>query len=129
VLQRKQNEKLQFRNDLKNQQHLEECYRKERVLYALNVDRRYKSLDYNNLFLTIIVELNKQMEVIQTFPNGTTIEFGQDSHGHCVHRVCSATGAMCRLVESHHIAVAYAAQYEENYAIKPPIKQDLRDAE
>jgi hypothetical protein len=62
------------------------------------------------------------MEVIQTFPKGTTIEFGEDSHGHWIHRVCSITGAMCRYVESNHIAQAYAAQYEENYAIKPPQK-------
>ena len=60
------------------------------------------------------------MEVIQTFPNGTTIEFGEDSHGHWIHRVCSATGAMCRYVESNHIAQAYAIHYEEGYAVKPP---------
>lgn len=61
------------------------------------------------------------MEVIQTFPNGTTIEFGEDCHGRYVHRVCSVTGAMCRYVESNHIAIAYAQHYEDNYAVKPPI--------
>jgi hypothetical protein len=60
------------------------------------------------------------MEVIQTFPNGTTIEFGEDWHGNQVHRVCSATGAMCRYVEPFHCALAYAQHYEDFYAVKPP---------
>jgi hypothetical protein len=64
------------------------------------------------------------MQVIQTFPNGTTIEFGEDSHGNQVHRVCSPTGAMCRYVEPFPCALAYAQHYEENYAIKPPKEQD-----
>ena len=58
------------------------------------------------------------MEVIQTFPNGTTIEFGEDSHGNQVHRVCSATGAICRYTEPHHCATVYALQFEEYYALK-----------
>jgi len=29
------------------------------------------------------------LKVIQTLPNGTTISFGQDSHGCDVHLVCS----------------------------------------
>lgn len=64
------------------------------------------------------------MEVIQTFPNGTTIEFGEDWHGNQVHRVCSATGAMCRYVEPFHCALAYAQHYEDFYAVKPPTQTD-----
>lgn len=64
------------------------------------------------------------MEVIQTLPNGTTIEFGEDSWGHQIHRVCCPTGAMCRYCESIHIAMAYAQQYEEHYAVKPPQARD-----
>jgi hypothetical protein len=59
------------------------------------------------------------MEVIQTFPNGTTIEAGVDSHGNQVHRVCCPTKAMCRYVEPIHCAQAYAQQYEEYYSVKP----------
>ena len=53
------------------------------------------------------------MEVIQTFPHGTTIEAGTDSRGNYIHRVCNYSGSLCRYVESHHIAVVYAQQYEE----------------
>lgn len=60
------------------------------------------------------------MQVIQTFPNGTTIEFGEDWHGNQVHRVCSATGAMCRYTEPFHVALTYAHHYEDSYAVKPP---------
>lgn len=66
------------------------------------------------------------MEVIQTFPNGTTIEFGKDWHGNDVHRVCSVTGAMCRFAESNHVAQAYAQHYEEAYAVKPPTKAERK---
>ena len=59
------------------------------------------------------------MEVIHTFPKGTTIEFGDDSHGNQVHRVCSATGAICRYVEPHHCAMVYAQQFEDYYAVDP----------
>jgi len=59
------------------------------------------------------------LEVIQTFPNGTTIEFGEDSHGNQVHRVCTAGGSLCRYVEPIHCAYVYAQQFEEYYAIKP----------
>ena len=69
------------------------------------------------------------MEVIQTFPNGTTIEFGEDWHGNQVHRVCSATGAMCRYVEPFHCAIAYAQQYEDFYAVKPEPTQDEKDSQ
>ena len=68
------------------------------------------------------------MEVIQTFPNGTTIEFGKDWHGNDVHRVCSVTGAMCRYVEPFHCALAYAQHYEDFYAVKPPIPNETRAA-
>ena len=53
------------------------------------------------------------MRVIQTFPNGTTIEFGEDSWGRNVHRVCTSTGSLCRYTESYHVALTYAHQYEE----------------
>lgn len=59
------------------------------------------------------------MEVIQTYPNGTTIELGIDSHGNQVHRVCTAGGSMCRYVEPYHCAAVYAQEFEETYAIKP----------
>lgn len=59
------------------------------------------------------------MEVIQTFPNGTTIEFGEDSHGNQVHRVCTASGSLCRYVEPNHCAQVYAQQFDEYYVIKP----------
>ena len=59
------------------------------------------------------------MEVIQTFSNGTTIEAGNDSHGIYTHRVCNPSRSLCRYVESHHIAVSYAKQYEDYYQIKP----------
>ena len=55
------------------------------------------------------------MEVIQTFPNGSTIEFGEDFHGHHVHRVCNASASMCRYAEPYHVALTYAAQYEEYF--------------
>ena len=53
------------------------------------------------------------MEIIQTLPNGTTIEFGTDAHGNHVHRVCSPTKSLCRYTEPYHCALAYATQYEE----------------
>jgi hypothetical protein len=53
------------------------------------------------------------MNVIQTFPNGTTIEIGVDLHGNQVHRVCNATGSLCRYAEPFHVALTYAEQYEE----------------
>jgi hypothetical protein len=59
------------------------------------------------------------MEVIQTYPNGTTIELGIDRHGNQVHRVCNPVGSMCRFVEPIHCAMVYAQQYEEMYPIKP----------
>jgi hypothetical protein len=59
------------------------------------------------------------MEIIQTFPKGTTIELGIDSHGNQVHRVCTAGGSLCRYVEPIHVAFVYAEQFEEWYAIKP----------
>jgi hypothetical protein len=55
------------------------------------------------------------MEVIQTFPNGSTIEFGKDCHGNQVHRVCNASASMCRYVEPYHCALVYAQQYEEYF--------------
>ena len=61
------------------------------------------------------------MEVIQTFPKGTTIEFGEDSHGNQVHRVCTPSGSMCRFAESNHVAQAYAHHFEENYCAKPEL--------
>jgi len=55
------------------------------------------------------------MEVIQTFPNGSTIEFGEDSCGQHVHRVCNPEGSMCRYAEPYHVALTYAQQYEEYF--------------
>jgi hypothetical protein len=62
------------------------------------------------------------MEIVQTFPNGTTIEFGEDHHGNQVHRICNPGGSMCRYAEPYHVALTYANQYEEYYAIKPDSK-------
>lgn len=59
------------------------------------------------------------MEVIQTFPKGTTIELGIDGHGNQVHRVCTPSGSLCRYVEPIHVAFVYAQQFEEWYPIKP----------
>jgi hypothetical protein len=59
------------------------------------------------------------METIQILSNGTTIEFGEDLGGNYVHRVCSPTGAMCRYAEPLHVALTYAAQYDEYYAVQP----------
>jgi hypothetical protein len=59
------------------------------------------------------------MQIIQTLPNGTTIEFGEDAHGNQVHRVCTANGSMCRYVEPHHCAATYAQQFDEYYLIQP----------
>jgi hypothetical protein len=61
------------------------------------------------------------MRVIQEFPNGTTIELGEDGHGNQVHRVCNASGSMCRYVEPYHCADAYAQQYDEYYCAKSEI--------
>ena len=55
------------------------------------------------------------MEVIQTFPNGSTIEFGEDAHSNQVHRVCNPSGSMCKYVEPYHCALVYASQYEEYF--------------
>jgi len=58
------------------------------------------------------------MRVIQEFPNGTTIELGEDGHGNQVHRVCNVSGSMCRYVEPHHCAAAYAQQYDSITALR-----------
>jgi len=55
------------------------------------------------------------MKLLETLPNGTTIEFGEDAHGNQVHKVCNFSGSLCRYVEPYHCAVAYAAQYEEYF--------------
>jgi len=52
---------------------------------------------------------------MQIFPNGTTIEFGEDMHGNQVHRVCNPSGSMCRYVEPYTCAMVYAEQYEEYF--------------
>jgi len=59
------------------------------------------------------------MEIIQTFPNGTTIEFGLDHHGNQVHRVCTPSGSICRFAESNHVAQSYANHFENHYCAKP----------
>jgi hypothetical protein len=64
----------------------------------------------------------KAMDVIQTFPNGTTIELGEDGHGNQVHRVCNATGSMCRYVEPYHCAAVYAQHFEEHYCPKSTVE-------
>jgi hypothetical protein len=69
-------------------------------------------------FLSYNINTGKQsitMEVIQTFPNGSTIEFGEDWHGNQVHRVCNASASMCRYAEPYHVALTYAQQYEEYF--------------
>lgn len=55
------------------------------------------------------------MQVIQTLPNGTTIESGVGITGNQLYRVCCPTGSICRYVDSHHIALSYASQYEEYF--------------
>ena len=52
------------------------------------------------------------MKIIQTFPNGTTVEFGDDSSGSQVYRVCSPGQKTWRYAEPYHVAITYAAQYE-----------------
>ena len=59
------------------------------------------------------------METIQILSNWTTIEFGEDLSGNYVHRVCSPTRAMCCYAEPLHVALTYAAQYDEYYVVQP----------
>ena len=59
------------------------------------------------------------MDVIFTYPKGTTIEFGLDSHGNQVHRICNVGGSMCRYTEPWHCAQVYAEQFEEYYQAVP----------
>lgn len=59
------------------------------------------------------------MEVIQTFPHGTTIEIGVDLHGNQVHRISTPGGSMCRFAEPYHVALTYAQQYEDFYGVRP----------
>ena len=61
----------------------------------------------------------KVMDIIMTYPNGTTIEFGDDMHGNQVHRVCNPSGSLCRYVEPWHCAQTYAETFEEIYQPKP----------
>lgn len=58
------------------------------------------------------------MEVIQTFPNGSTIEFGSDPSGNHVHRICNPGGSICRYAEPFHCALTYAMQFEEYFNYK-----------
>ena len=55
------------------------------------------------------------MEVLQTFPNGTVIEFGYDSQGNQVHRVSHPANTTYRYVEPYICALVYAEQYEKQY--------------
>lgn len=57
------------------------------------------------------------MEVIQTFSNGTTIEFGDDFHGNPVHRICNPSGSICKYAEPFHCALTYAHYFEEYYML------------
>ena len=59
------------------------------------------------------------MDIIITYPKGTTIELGIDGHGNQVHRVCTASGSLCRYVEPWHCAQTYAEQFEEYYSPVP----------
>ena len=59
------------------------------------------------------------MQLIQTLPNGTTIELGEDSVGTQTHRVCTPGGSLCRYVEPYHCALTYGQEFDEYYAIKP----------
>ena len=65
------------------------------------------------------------MDVIQTFPNGTTIEFGEDSHGHHVHRVCNPGGSICKYTEPFHCALTYANYFEEYWM---PVEEKLAES-
>ena len=47
------------------------------------------------------------MDVIKTGDHGTTLEFGDDSHGNQVHRVCNAALDRCQWVEPWHCADCY----------------------
>jgi hypothetical protein len=47
------------------------------------------------------------MDIIKTGDNGTTLEFGDDSHGNQVHKVCSADKSHCQWVEPWHCADCY----------------------
>ena len=60
------------------------------------------------------------MDVVTTYPNGTTIELGFDGHGNQVYRVCNASGSLCRYTEPWHCAEVYAQQFEEYF-----VKADL----
>jgi len=53
------------------------------------------------------------LEIIEEFENGTTIEFGEDTHGNQVHRVCSGDRSQCRWVEPWHCAKSYATRFEK----------------
>ena len=55
------------------------------------------------------------MEVVTTYPNGTTIEFGFDAHNNQVYRVCNPSGSLCRYAEPWHCAQTYAETYEEYF--------------
>lgn len=55
------------------------------------------------------------MDVVTTYPNGTTIELGFDGHGNQVYRVCNASGSLCRYTEPWHCAQTYAETYEEYF--------------
>jgi hypothetical protein len=55
------------------------------------------------------------MEVMQTFPNGTVIEFGDDSHGNQCHRVSHPASTTYRYVEPYTCALVYAEQYEKQH--------------
>jgi len=58
------------------------------------------------------------MDVVTTYPNGTTIEFGFDSHDNQVYRVCNPSKSICRYTEPWHCATCYAQVFEETYVIK-----------
>ena len=53
------------------------------------------------------------LEIIQEFENGTTIEFGEDTHGNQVHRVCNQDRNQCQWVEPWHCAQSYATRFEK----------------
>lgn len=53
------------------------------------------------------------MDLVTTYPNGTTIEFGFDRHGNQVYRICTGSGSLCRYAEPWHVAQTYAEQFEE----------------
>jgi len=59
------------------------------------------------------------MDLLTTYPNGTTIESYMDDKNDAVYRVCTGSGSLCRLTTVYHCAVTYATVFEETYPVHP----------